>query len=59
MQHLSGLKASAFYIWKNKLSWFKIQHLILGTGAAIWWVTEPHCMNIGQIIDARRKGSGV
>jgi hypothetical protein len=21
----------------------KLVHLILGTGIAIWWVTEPHC----------------
>jgi hypothetical protein len=25
------------------LWWFKTQQLILGTGTAIWWVTEPHC----------------
>jgi hypothetical protein len=36
------VKASAFCIWQNKLWWFKIQQLILGTGTAIWWVTEPH-----------------
>jgi hypothetical protein len=21
----------------------KMQQLILGTGTAIWWLTEPHC----------------
>jgi hypothetical protein len=41
-QHVSRLKASAFCIWKNILWWFKTQQLILGTGTAIWWVTEPH-----------------
>jgi len=24
----------------------KTQQLILGTGTAIWWVTEPHSWNI-------------
>jgi len=42
-QHISWLKASAFCIWYNKLWWFKTQQLILGTGTAIWWVTEPQC----------------
>jgi len=41
-QHISHLKASAFCIWYNKLWWFKTQLLIIGTGIAIWWVTEPH-----------------
>jgi hypothetical protein len=41
-QYVSRLKASAFYRWENKLWWFKTQQLILGTGAANWWVTEPH-----------------
>jgi hypothetical protein len=22
-----------------------MQQLILGTGTAIWWLTEPHCLN--------------
>jgi hypothetical protein len=29
-QHVSWLKASAFYIWSNKLWWFKTQQLKLG-----------------------------
>ncbi len=41
-QHISQLKTSAFSVWQNKLWWFKTQQLILGTGTAIWWVTEPH-----------------
>jgi hypothetical protein len=41
-QHVSQLKASVFCIWKNKLWWFKTQQLLLGTGTAIWWVTELH-----------------
>ncbi len=45
-QHISQLKASAFCIWKNKLWWFKTQQLILGTGSAIWWVTEPHLKSV-------------
>jgi len=44
-QHVSQLKASAFCIWKNKLWCFKTQELILGTGTAILWMTEPHCWN--------------
>ena len=36
------LKASAFCNWLIQLWWFKTQQLILGTGTAIWWVTEPH-----------------
>ncbi len=41
-QHVTWLKASAFCTWSNKLWWFKTQQLILGTGTAIWWLTEPH-----------------
>ncbi len=48
-QHVSRLKASALYIWYNKLWWFKTQKLILGTGTAIWWVTEPHCQTIQSV----------
>jgi hypothetical protein len=40
-QHLSWLKASAFFSLQKKLVIMKKQ-LILGTGTAIWWVTEPH-----------------
>ncbi len=46
-QHVSQLKASALCIWSNKLWWFKTQQLILGTGTAIWWVTEPHSSKWG------------
>ncbi len=42
-QHLSWLKASAFFSLQNCFSCFKTQQLILGTGIAIWWLTEPHC----------------
>jgi hypothetical protein len=41
--HLSRLKASAFFSLQNFLSCYETQLLILGTGTAIWWVTEPHC----------------
>jgi hypothetical protein len=47
-QHLSRLKASAFFSLQKKISCYETQQLILGTGTAIWWVTEPHCNNIGQ-----------
>ncbi len=29
----------------KKISCYEKQQLILGTGTAIWWVTEPHCLN--------------
>ncbi len=41
-QHLSRLKASAFYSLQKKFSCYETLQLILGTGTAIWWVTEPH-----------------
>jgi hypothetical protein len=41
-QHLSWLKASAFFSLQKKFSCYETQQLILGTGTAIWWVTEPH-----------------
>ena len=41
-QHLSKLKASAFFSLQKKFSCYETQQLILGTSAAIWWVTEPH-----------------
>ncbi len=42
-QHLSRLKASAFFSLQIFFSCYKTQQLILGTGIAIWWLTEPHC----------------
>ncbi len=41
-QHLSRLKASVFFSLQKILSCYETQLLILGTGTAIWWVTEPH-----------------
>jgi hypothetical protein len=41
-QHLSRLKASAFFSLQKKFSCYKTQQLTLGTGIAIWWLTEPH-----------------
>jgi len=43
-QHLSRLKASAFFSLQKYFSCYETQQLILGTGTAIWWVTEPHCL---------------
>jgi hypothetical protein len=40
------------------LSCYETQQLILGTSAAIWWVTEPHWLtvirqiDVGQIVTA-------
>jgi hypothetical protein len=31
---------------KNFFSCYETQQLILGTGTAIWWLTEPHCKDI-------------
>jgi len=45
-QHLSRLKASEFFSLQKKISCYETQQLILGTGTAIWWVTEPHCHQI-------------
>jgi hypothetical protein len=42
-QYLSRLKASAFFSLQKFFSCYETQQLILGTGTAIWWVTEPHC----------------
>jgi hypothetical protein len=44
-QHLSRLKASAFFFLQKKFSCYKTQQLILGTGIAIWWLTEAHSSN--------------
>jgi hypothetical protein len=41
-QHVSQLKASSFSSWQQKSLLLKTQQLILGTGTAIWWLTEPH-----------------
>jgi len=41
-QHLSRLKASAFFSLQKNFSCYETQQLILGAGTAIWWVTEPH-----------------
>jgi hypothetical protein len=30
----------------------KQQQLILGTGTAIWWVTEPHCLTFYGFLDS-------
>ncbi len=40
-QHLSRLKASAFFSLKKNLVVMKHSNLYLGDGTAIWWVTEP------------------
>ncbi len=40
-QHLSRLKASAFFSLQKNFSCYETKQLILGTGTAIWWVTEP------------------
>jgi hypothetical protein len=40
-QHLSQLKVSAFFSLQIFFSCNETQQLTLGTGTAIWWVTEP------------------
>ena len=54
-EHISWLKASAFCIWSNILRWFRTQQLILGTGTAIWWVTEPHWPESQSFIEILRQ----
>jgi hypothetical protein len=56
-QHISWLNASAFCIWLNKLWLIKTQQLILGTGTALWWVTEPHFVIIYNIKVAKIFGT--
>jgi len=46
-QHLSRLKASAFFSLQKKVYSYKTQQLIIWTGTAIWWVTEPHWVGMG------------
>ncbi len=41
-QHLSRLKASVFFSLQKKFCCYETQQLILWTGTAIWWMTEPH-----------------
>ncbi len=41
-QHLSRLKASVFFSLQKNFNCYETQQLLLGTGSAIWWVTEPH-----------------
>jgi hypothetical protein len=36
------LKVGAFFSLQIFFSSFETQQLTLGTGTAIWWVTEPH-----------------
>ena len=43
-QHLSRLKVSVFFSLQIFFSCYETQQLILGTGTAIRWVTEPHCL---------------
>jgi hypothetical protein len=50
-QHLSRLKASVFFSLQKKISYEK-QQLILGTGTAIWWVTEPHWKWKAELINS-------
>jgi hypothetical protein len=37
------IKSECFLLMVNKLWLLKMQQLILGTGTAIWCVTEPDC----------------
>jgi hypothetical protein len=63
-QHLSRLKASAFFSLQKNFSCYVTQQLILGTGTAIWWVTEPHwpskleCLSVLLIIISASKARG-
>ncbi len=37
------VKSWCILLFANFFSCYETQQLILGTGAATWWVTEPHC----------------
>jgi hypothetical protein len=34
---------------QKEFSYYKTQQLILGTGIAIWWLTEPHWLTKWQV----------
>ncbi len=38
-----SLKLAHLALGKKKSLLLKMQQLKLGTGTAIWWLTEPHC----------------
>jgi hypothetical protein len=40
------VKSYLIWLWVQKSLLLKMQQLILGTGTAIWWLTEPHCLNL-------------
>jgi hypothetical protein len=44
-----GKKLVRSSLCKKKFSYYETQQLILGTGTAIWWVTEPHCLKQPQV----------
>jgi hypothetical protein len=54
-QHVSQLKASSFSSWQQKSLLLKMQQLILGTGTAIWWLTEPHYEQFSRLFFLFRK----
>jgi hypothetical protein len=54
-QHLSRLKARAFFSLKIFFSCFETQQPILGTGTAIWWATEPYCSPYFETIRLARE----
>jgi hypothetical protein len=35
----------------NFFSYYETQQLILGTGTAIWWLTEPHWISLKTLAD--------
>jgi hypothetical protein len=44
-----GEKLVRTSLCKIFFSYYETQQLILGTGTAIWWVTEPHCIAIFKL----------
>jgi hypothetical protein len=50
------VKSQCILLFAKKFSSYKTQQLILGTGIAIWWLTEPHfvqtCSSGGIILSS-------
>jgi hypothetical protein len=41
---------SLFFSLQKNFSGYETQQLILGTGTAIWWVTEPHWPQVAACV---------
>ncbi len=44
------IPVKSILLFANFFSYYETQQLILGTGTAIWWVTEPHYAIIIRVV---------